>query len=48
MESDLSKELKEKLNQAKKYAEGRGIGIPVEKKSIIDDIEKLITFKLMY
>lgn len=41
-------DLKEALNQATKYAEGRGIRIPVKKDSIIPDIEQLIDFKLKY
>lgn len=46
MESDISSSIKEDLNQARKYAEGRGIRIGVKGSDIISDIEKLVRIKL--
>lgn len=46
MESDISSAIKEDLNQARKYAEGRGIRIEVKGSDIISDIEKLVRIKL--
>jgi len=44
--SQISKEIKKELSQAKKYAEGRGIRIDVKNDSIISDIDQLIDIKL--
>lgn len=46
MESDIAEKIKEDLQNAKKHAEGRGIGIDVKNNEIIPDIEKLIDIKL--
>lgn len=46
MSSDIAMEIKTELEQAKKYAEGRGIRITVENSSAIEDIKKLIDIKL--
>ncbi len=48
MASDISKENKTELEQATKYAEGRGIRIEVKDDSLISDIEKLVDIKLKY
>lgn len=48
MDSDINQEIKEELSLAKKYAEGRGIRIPVNDNSLMDDLKKLIDIKLMY
>jgi len=46
MESGISKDIKTEINQATKYAEGRGIRINVKNDSVIFDIEQLIDIKL--
>ena len=46
MESGISKDIKTEINQATKYAEGRGIRIDVKNDSVIFDIEQLIDIKL--
>lgn len=46
MDSDISQKIKEELQNAKKYAEGRGIRIDVRNNEIIPDIERLIDIKL--
>ncbi len=46
MDSDVSREIKNDLEQATKYAEGRGIRIDVKENQILADIEKLIEIKL--
>ena len=48
LESEVSEEIKSALKSAKVYAEGRGIRIPVPDRSSLDDIYKLIEFKLAY
>ena len=48
MESELSEGLKAELEGARVYAEGRGIRIPVEKRSRLKDIFLLLDFKLAY
>ena len=45
-ESDISREIKSELEQATKYAEGRGIRIDIENDLIIGDIKKLVEIKL--
>lgn len=47
-ESTIANELKIELFNAKKYAEGRGISIPVIDDSLFPDIEKLVELKLRY
>jgi hypothetical protein len=44
--SGISSEIKNELEQAKKYAEGRGIGIEIKDDSKIPDIKKLVEIKL--
>lgn len=45
--SDLPSNIIKELINAKKYAEGRGIRIPVKKKSDVDIIKKLVSIKIM-
>ncbi|PKL84519.1 MAG: hypothetical protein CVV22_12510 [Ignavibacteriae bacterium HGW-Ignavibacteriae-1] len=47
MDSDISEEIKNELQQATKYAEGRGIRIDVKNDKIIPDIMKLVEIKLL-
>ncbi|MBW8333510.1 MAG: DUF3788 domain-containing protein [Prolixibacteraceae bacterium] len=46
LESEISPEIKNDLEQATKYAEGRGIRIDVKDNLILTDIKKLIEIKL--
>ena len=46
MDSDLSAELKSELEGARKYAEGRGLGIIVDGPAYLEDIKKLIRIKI--
>ncbi len=46
MESDVSPGIKNDLEQATKYAEGRGIRIDIKDNLILSDIKKLIEIKL--
>ena len=46
IESTIADSIKNELLAAKKYAEGRGIGIDVKDESNIPDIQKLIQIKL--
>ncbi len=48
MKTGISDKIKEELNQATKYAEGRGIRIDIKDDSIFPDIEQLIDIKLKY
>lgn len=48
MKTGISDRIKEELNQAKKYAEGRGIRIDIKDDSIFPDLEQLIDMKLKY
>lgn len=48
MPSSIAEEIKIELREAKKYAEGRGIAIPIRKTEILDDIFRLIDIKLAY
>lgn len=48
LESDVSGPIKSELQQAKVYAEGRGIRIPVPDSSPLQDIFRLIDIKLVY
>ena len=48
LESDVSGPVKSELQQAKVYAEGRGIRIPVPDSSPLQDIFQLIDIKLAY
>lgn len=46
MESEISNYIKTEINQATKYAEGRGVSIDVKNDSVLFDIEQLIDIKL--
>ncbi len=46
MGSLISDNIKQELNQAKKYAEGRGIRVEIRDDSTLRDIEKMIDIKL--
>ena len=46
MDSDLSAELKSELEGARKYAEGRGLGIQIDAPAYMEDIKKLIRIKI--
>ena len=47
-QSDVASEIKTELEQARKYAEGRGIRIDIKNDIIIEDIKKLIEIKLAH
>lgn len=47
LDSNISEEIKIDLMAAKAYAEGRGIRIEVKDASNLEDIKKLIQFKIM-
>ncbi len=46
LSSDITNEIKTELEQARKYAEGRGIRIDIKNNSKLLDIKKLIEIKL--
>lgn len=46
LESDIAPKIKNDLEQATKYAEGRGIRIDIKDNLILSDIKKLIVIKL--
>ncbi len=46
METDIAQDIKNDLQAAKKYAEGRGIRIKISDNSKLPDIKKLIEIKL--
>jgi hypothetical protein len=46
--ADISEDIKEIINSAKVYAEGRGFRILVDRFDLIDEIIKLIKIKLKY
>lgn len=46
LKSDVSDSIKNELNAAKVYAEGRGIRLEVKDKTLISDIKKLISIKV--
>ena len=46
MDSDISQPIKDALISARKYAEGRGIGLEIKDHSLVADIEKLVLIKL--
>lgn len=48
MDSTISSDIKTELEQATKYAEGRGIRIDVNNSSKLHDIKQLIEIKLKY
>jgi len=48
LNSDISSDIKTELEQARKYAEGRGIVIEVKNDLILPDIKRLIQIKLDY
>jgi len=47
-ESDVSAQIKSDLENAKVYAEGRGVRIPVPDRSALEDIYTLIDIKLAF
>jgi hypothetical protein len=46
MDSQISEEIKNDLNNARKYAEGRGVKVEVKDESVLTDIERLIEIKI--
>ncbi len=46
LESDMSDHIKNELNAAKVYAEGRGIRIEVRNEAVLEDIKKLVIIKI--
>lgn len=48
MESEVNEKIKAELNEAKVYAEGRGIRIAVKNDEILNDIKTLIQIKIEY
>ncbi len=46
MESNISQEIKSALEQATKYAEGRGVRIDIKDDSKLPDIQELVQIKL--
>ena len=46
LKSNISPDIKTELEQATKYAEGRGIRIDIKNDSILPDIKQLIEIKL--
>lgn len=46
MASEISESIKNELQAARKYVEGRGIRIDVKDESVISDIKKLVEIKL--
>lgn len=46
LQSNLPEEIKSDLQQARKYAEGRGISLDVRDASILPDIKQLVDIKL--
>ena len=44
--SDVPEDIKEELRAARKYAEGRGIGIDVQSSEDVETINKLVNIKL--
>lgn len=46
LNSDISSDIKTELEEARKYAEGRGIRIKIKDELILSDIEQLIDIKL--
>jgi hypothetical protein len=48
MQSTVGQEIKDDLQAARPYAEGRGIRIEVKDRTILKDIDQLIDVKLAY
>ena len=46
--TDISDEIKDNLNAARKYAEGRGVQIEIKNSDPMEDIEKLVKIKLRF
>jgi hypothetical protein len=46
MKSKIAKEIKKELQEAKVYAEGRGIRIDIKDESFLADLKKLVEIKL--
>jgi hypothetical protein len=45
--SDLPKALIEEVENAKKYAEGRGLRVEVKTRRDVESVKKIITIKVM-
>ncbi|HYX06694.1 MAG TPA: DUF3788 domain-containing protein [Bacteroidales bacterium] len=48
LESNVAESIKTELQQARKYAEGRGIRIDVKNEDPLEDIKKLVEIKLKF
>lgn len=48
MQSDINQKIKDDLNSARVYAEGRGIHIEITDNKLIEDVKKLIDIKLKF
>lgn len=48
LESEVSEAIKRELKKAKVYAEGRGIRLPVTDRERLDDIFRLVDFKMAF
>ena len=48
LESEVAESIKTELQQARKYAEGRGIRIDVKNEEPLEDIKKLVEIKLRF
>jgi hypothetical protein len=46
MDSEIDPSLKKELEEARKYAEGRGLSIKVDNPGCLDDIKKLVRIKV--
>ena len=46
LKSKISSEIMNELKSAKVYSEGRGIRISVTDKTLVNDVQKLISFKI--
>lgn len=48
MTLDIAENIKKELSDARVYAEGRGIRIPIDSERVIGDVKKLVEVKLKY
>lgn len=48
MESDINSNIKKELQEARVYAEGRGISIDVRDEGILGDVRRLVDAKIMH
>ncbi|MBK6400162.1 MAG: DUF3788 family protein [Bacteroidetes bacterium] len=46
LKSKISSEIMNELKSAKVYSEGRGIRISITDKTLVNDVQKLISFKI--